>query len=172
MLCNLWRITSLRSRIRKNVSSPTRVPLQGTSSGMEAFMPRIPIVGLACSTFLILLSSAAVPQEPVRAGADAGSGQLIFNNACRTCHTTKEGDNRLGPNLHNIIGRKAGSLANFGYSSAMKGADFVWDKEKLDRFIAKPDEVVPGNNMKPYGGLTSAVDRAKVIVFLESPTIN
>jgi cytochrome c2 len=37
---------------------------------------------------------------------------------------------------------------------------------------AKPDEVVPGNNMKPYGGLTSAEDRAKVIVFLESPTTN
>src|SRR4029434_6611165 len=85
-----------------------------------------------------------------------------FNNACRTCHTTKEGDNRLGPNLHNIIGRKAGSLQNYGYSSAMKGAYFVGDKEKLDRFIAKPDEVVPGNNMKPYGGLTSAEDRAKV----------
>ena len=101
-------------------------------------MPRIVIGGLACSTFLILLSSSAVPQE-ARAGADAGLGQLIFNNACRTCHTTKEGDNRLGPNLHNIIGRKAGSLPTFGYSSAMKGADFVWDKEKLDDFIAKPD---------------------------------
>jgi cytochrome c len=78
----------------------------------------------------------------------------------------------LGPNLHNIIGRKAGSLQNYGYSSAMKGADFVWDKEKLDHFIAKPDEVVPGNNMKPYGGLTSAEDRAEVIVFLESLTTN
>jgi cytochrome c len=137
---------------------------------MEAFMPRIPIVGLACSTFLILLSSAAVPQEPVRAGADAGSGQLIFNNACRTCHTTKEGDNRLGPNLHNIIGRKAGSVPNFGYSNAMKGADFVWDTGKLDSFIAKPDEVVPGNNMKPYGGLASAEDRTKLIAFLQSTT--
>jgi cytochrome c len=138
---------------------------------MEAFMPRIAIVGLACSTFLILLSSSAVPQE-ARAGADAGLGQLIFNNACRTCHTTKEGDNRLGPNLHNIIGRKAGSLPTFGYSSAMKGADFVWNKEKLDGFIAKPDEVVPGNNMKPYGGLASAEDRTKLITFLQSPTID
>jgi cytochrome c len=54
----------------------------------------------------------------------------------------------------------------------MKGADFVWDKERLDRFIATPDEVVPGNNMKPYGGLTSGEDRAKVIVFLESLTTN
>jgi cytochrome c2 len=40
-------------------------------------------------------------------GADAGSGQQVFNNACRTCHTTKEGDNRQGPNLYKIIGRKA-----------------------------------------------------------------
>jgi len=129
---------------------------------------------MVCITFQMLLEFSAVPQGPARKGADADteSGQLTFNNACRTCHTTKEGDNRLGPNLHNIIGRKAGSLPNYGYSSAMKGAEFVWDKEKLDRFIAKLDEVVPGNNMKPYGGHTSAEDRARVIVFLESPTTN
>ena len=133
-------------------------------------MLRIASLGLVYSTFMILLSSSAVPQVPARTGADAGSGQLIFNNACRTCHTTKEGDNRLGPNLHNIIGRKAGSLPNFGYSSAMKGADFVWDKEKLDSFIANPDEIVPGNNMKPYGGLASAEERTKLIAFLQSPT--
>jgi cytochrome c len=50
----------------------------------------------------------------------------------------------------------------------MRSADFVWDKEKLDRFIANPDAVVNGNNMKPYGGLASSDDRAKVIAFLES----
>jgi cytochrome c len=44
--------------------------------------------------------------------------------------------------------------------------DLVWDEEKLDRFIAKPDEVVPGNKMKPYGGLSSSDDRKKIIAFL------
>ena len=115
-----------------------------------------------------LLSSSSAPQESVRQGNDAISGQQVFNNACRTCHTTKEGDNRLGPHLHKIIGRKAGSLPNYGYSSSMKGAGFVWDKEKLERFIANPDEMVPGNSMKPYGGLASADSRAKVIGFLQS----
>ena len=43
---------------------------------------------------------------------------------------------------------------------------FVWDEGKLDRFIANPDEVVPGNKMKPYGGLASKDDRAKIIAFL------
>jgi cytochrome c len=151
---------------RRHHEEATRVQSPG------ALMPRTAISGLVCTTFLVLLGFPAAPQEPAGKGADTESGQQTFNNACRTCHTTKEGDNRLGPNLHNIIGRKAGSLQNYGYSSAMKGADFVWDKEKLDRFIAKPDEVVPGNNMKPYGGLTSAEDRAKVIVFLESPATN
>jgi cytochrome c len=48
-----------------------------------------------------------------------------------------------------------------------KGAEFVWDKKKLDSFIAKPDDVIPG--MKPYGGLASAEDRTKLIAFLPSP---
>ena len=100
--------------------------------------------------------------------ADVTSGQLVFNNACRTCHSIREGDNRLGPHVRGIIGRKAGSLPNYSYSSAMKGADFVWDEEKLDRFIANPDETVPGNTMKPYGGLASAESRVKLIAFLKT----
>ena len=116
--------------------------------------------GMAC----ILSSPSALPQASQ--GMEGVSGQEAFNNACRTCHMVKEGDNRLGPNLHKIVGRKAGSLPDYAFSSAMKEADFVWDEEKLDRFIAKPDEVVPGNNMKPYGGLSSGDDRKKIIAFL------
>ena len=48
----------------------------------------------------------------------------------------------------------------------VKEADFIWDEEKLDRFMANPDEVVPGNNMKPYGGLASGDERKKIIAFL------
>ena len=116
--------------------------------------------GMAC----LLASPSALPQASQ--GMGGVSGEQAFNNACRTCHTVKQGDNRLGPNLHKIVGRKAGSLPDYAFSSAMKEADLVWDEEKLDRFMAKPDEVVPGNNMKPYGGLSSNDDRRKIIDFL------
>jgi cytochrome c len=116
----------------------------------------------------ILSSHSALSQQPASQGKDAASDQQAFNNACRTCHTIKEGDNRQGPNLYRIIGRKAGSLPDYNYSSAMKGADFAWDEEKLAHFIASPDEVVPGNNMKPYSGLASADDRTKIIAYLRS----
>jgi cytochrome c len=126
------------------------------------------IVGATCTAFLLLSASSSVGQKQSSDDGDAVAGQQVFNNACRTCHTIRQGDNRLGPHLYKIIGRKAGSLPDYGYSSAMKNADFIWDKAKLDRFIANPDEIVPGNNMKPYGGLALADDRAKVIAFLLS----
>ena len=110
----------------------------------------------------ITLSTPALAQ-------DGDAGQIAFNNACRTCHTTREGDNRLGPSLHGVIGRKAGSLPAYNnYSESMKKAELVWDKSNLDRFIANPDQVVAGNNMKPYGGIASAEERGKIIGFLES----
>jgi cytochrome c len=90
----------------------------------------------------MLSSNSASPQGSQ--GVEGDSGQHAFNNACRSCHVVREGDNRLGPNLYKVVGRKAGSLPDYAFSSAMKETDFIWDEEKLDRFIAKPDEVVPG----------------------------
>ena len=116
----------------------------------------------------MLSSHSALCQEQASQGKEAASEQQVFNNACRTCHTVKGGDNRQGPNLYRIVGRKAGSLPDYSYSSAMKGADFAWDEQKLERFIANPDEVVPGNNMKPYSGIASADDRTKIIAYLRS----
>src|SRR5215475_5398715 len=112
---------------------------------------------------LTLAAQPAIAQDKL-----PDSGQLLFNNACRTCHTLRQGDNRLGPNLHGIIGRKAGSLPDYGYSGSMKDAGLTWDKATLDRFIANPDQVVPGHNMKPYGGMASADDRATIIRYLET----
>jgi cytochrome c len=114
---------------------------------------------------LMLLFSALslLAQQPTSDEA----GQQAFNNSCRTCHSAKEGDNRLGPNLNKIVGRKAGSLPDYNYSSAMKEAGFVWDQDKLTRFMVKPDEVVSGNKMQPYGGI-SAEEAAKVVAYLQS----
>jgi cytochrome c len=111
--------------------------------------------GMAC----MLSSPSALPQASQ--GMEGDLGRLAFNNACRTCHMVRAGDIRLGPNLYKIVGRKAGTLPGYAFSSAMREAGFVWDEEKLDRFIANPDHVVPGNSMKPYGGLSSSDDRKK-----------
>ncbi|QOG16926.1 c-type cytochrome [Bradyrhizobium sp. SEMIA] len=121
--------------------------------------------GLACAGALGLLLSAPSSRAQQPAGGDAA--QQAFNNSCRTCHSVKEGDNRLGPNLNKIVGRKAGSLPDYNYSPSMKDAGFVWDQDKLTRFMVKPDEVVSGNKMQPYGGV-SAEEAAKVVAYLQA----
>jgi cytochrome c len=111
----------------------------------------------------ILMSAQALPQDN-----DDGAnrdGKLPYNSSCRTCHSIDEGDNRLGPNLHDIIGREAGT-EEYGYSPAMTASDLVWDAETLDRFITDPQAVVPGNNMKPYGGISDAEIRADIVAYL------
>ena len=118
----------------------------------------------AAGTLTLLLSApSSLAQQP----ASDDAAQQAFNNSCRTCHSVKEGDNRLGPNLNKIVGRKAGSLPNYNYSPSMKDAGFVWDQDKLTRFMVKPDEVVSGNKMQPYGGI-SAGEAAKVVAYLQA----
>ena len=149
------------------VAALFRVPTESFGHEREVPVRRrnrtLLIAAVSAMAYLLPLPSA-LPQAPQ--GTEDSAGQQAFNNACRTCHMVKEGDNRLGPNLYKVVGRKAGSLPGYGFSSAMKEAGFVWDEEKLDRFIANPDEVVPGNNMKPYGGLSSGEDRKKILAFL------
>ncbi len=95
-------------------------------------------------------------------------GKVAFNNSCRTCHSFKEGDNRLGPTLHGIIGRKAGSVEGYQFSSAMSGSGITWDENNLDQFIENPDKVVHGNAMKPYGGIADAAERQKIVSYLKT----
>jgi cytochrome c len=117
----------------------------------------------ACLVSGLTLMPFAAPA----AGEETSAGQLEFNNACRTCHSVRQDDNRLGPSLHGVVGRKSGSLAGYPYSETMKKSDLVWDEATLDRFIAHPDEVVSGNKMKPFGGIAAADERAKIIAFLK-----
>jgi len=111
---------------------------------------------------LIALATAA------RADTAAGDAQVAFNNACRTCHSMREGDHRLGPSLHGVVGRKAGTVAGYQFSSAMRQSGIVWDAATLDAFITDPDKVVHGNAMKPFGGIADAKQRGEIIAYLKS----
>jgi cytochrome c len=100
------------------------------------------------------------------------AGEAAYNNACRTCHSWKADDNRLGPHLHKIVGRKAGAAEGFAYSAAIKGAGLTWDEKTLDAFITNPDGVISGHNMKPYTGIADAGVRQSIIGFLKTKAAN
>jgi cytochrome c len=133
----------------------------GRSSEKEIAMRKI---AQTLAFAAVFMSAQALSQDNDDDGANR-DGKLAFNSSCRTCHSIDKGDNRLGPNLHDIIGREAG-MEEYGYSPALAASDVVWDAETLDRFITDPQAVVPGNNMKPYGGISDAEIRADIVAYL------
>jgi len=80
----------------------------------------------------------------------------------------KPGDNRLGPSLHGVVGRRSGAAEGAGYSAALADGKITWDAATLDRFLANPEAVAPGTTMKPFGGIASPEERAAIIAYLET----
>lgn len=97
---------------------------------------------------------------------DQARGQQVFVK-CQPCHTAEVGGPHVvGPNLHGVIGRRAGTAPGFTYSQAFRAADFTWDREKLDRYLDDPAAFVDSNWM-PFTGLKRSEDRRDIICFLE-----
>lgn len=98
--------------------------------------------------------------------AKADNGQAIFKK-CAACHSAdKGGASKVGPNLWGIIGRKAGSVAGFGYTDAMKGAG-DWSFQHLAEFVHNPKATVPGTKMV-FAGLPEAGDIADLLAYLRT----
>ena len=64
------------------------------------------------------------------------------------CHDLGEGaNNKLGPVLNGLDGRKAGSIEGFNYTAAIKNSGITWSEETFKDFIKSPSAKVPGTLM-------------------------
>ncbi len=96
-------------------------------------------------------------------------GKRLFLR-CKACHNLTDGRrHKLGPNLHALFGRKAGSLSDYRYSRALAEADFAWSRSQLNRWLKNPSGFLPGNKMS-FAGLRTPQDRADLLAYLEKAT--
>ena len=118
----------------------------------------------------LMLAAAALALAPFGGAVaqDAEAGQRVFNQ-CRACHTIDAGGrNGVGPNLHGLVGRKAGSIEGFRYSASMKEkaeGGLTWTEESLRTYIANPKAVVPAGSMS-YPGLKNEQQLNDLLVYL------
>jgi cytochrome c len=110
--------------------------------------------------FAVLLASTCALAGPCACEPIAAFAQ------CAVCHST-DGSTGTGPTLRGVVGRKSGSLPGFRYSRAMRAAAILWDDKTLDRYLANPQGVVPGNIM-PFSGVPDPAERAQLIAFLNT----
>jgi cytochrome c len=100
-----------------------------------------------------------------RAAGDPTEGQQVFAR-CATCHSTTPGENKIGPSLAGVVGRKSGTELGYDYSPALKAANITWDEHTLDQFLANPQGDVQGTKM--FINVPSAMERANVIAYLQT----
>jgi glucose/arabinose dehydrogenase len=113
-------------------------------------------------TSLLLLGLAS----PLRAD-DADHGKVLFQQSCALCHAVGLGGPATagqGPLLAGVVGRKAGSLPNFGYTKALQASGITWDAATLATFLQAPAALVPGTAM--VVAVASPTDRADLVAYL------
>ena len=114
---------------------------------------------------------AAAPAKPEKTAdaapaGDAAKGAKLFAQ-CKICHSVEPGKNGLGPSLHDVVGRKAGTEAGFTYSPAMKNSGLTWTDAELTEYLRAPMKLVPGTKMA-FAGIANEKDRADVIAYLDT----
>jgi len=109
----------------------------------------------------ILVASAAQA-----ATGDPAQGAQIYQR-CQLCHSIEH--DLVGPRHLGLFGRKAGSIAGYPYSAAMKSSGITWSEDTLNQFLSGPQALVPGTRMT-FTGLPDEQDRADVIAFLKEAT--
>ncbi len=94
--------------------------------------------------------------------ADADHGEQLYQG-CQDCHSLDKND--VGPRHRGVFGRKAGAIADYNYSDALRHSDVVWTEANLDKWLTDPQTFVPGAKM--FYHLDNPADRADVIAFLK-----
>jgi cytochrome c len=128
------------------------------------------LVGVALAA--MLAPFAFLSRMPPGAAADPAVGDptrgaTLFRQ-CAACHSVEPGLHLTGPSLAAIWGRRSGAVGGFGrYSAALKRADITWDAETLDRWLARPEAVVPDTSMT-FQGVANARQRADLIAYLKA----
>jgi cytochrome c len=131
-------------------------------------MRKVGLLGFAAAAALIAVYG------PALAEGDAAKGKAAFAK-CAICHQVGPGAKTLvGPELNNIVGRKAASIADYPYSAGMKKlgeSGWVWTPENIDKWITDPKALIPDSPMAlAFQGVPDAGERADIIAYLKTQT--
>ena len=116
-------------------------------------------------------SESTVDLSSLFANGDISHGEKVFKK-CAACHSiNKNGGNKIGPKLWNVMFRPAGSVTDYKYSKALSEYKKNWTWEEMNGFLIKPAKWIKGNKMG-FAGIKSDKDRASVILYLNQNSDN
>jgi cytochrome c len=137
------------------MNHPDTRPARGLGSALA-------VVVVVAGSIVAIAQSSPSAAAPTSLHGDAARGKTLYQ-ACAACHSIDEND--VGPKHRGVVGRHAGSIADYNYSPALKGSGLSWDEATLDRWLTNPSALVPGTKM--FFKLDDPQARADVIAYLK-----
>jgi cytochrome c len=112
-------------------------------------MKKLTLIALA-----VIASSAAASTALAQ---DAAAGKTVFNK-CMACHAIGEGaQNKVGPELNGLDGRKSGTVPDYSYSNANRDSGITWNEAQFKEYIKEPKVKIPGTKMS-FAGIKNEKD--------------
>ncbi len=123
------------------------------------------VLPLSFTLVVLFNGNAAANEELIATGEQQAK-------ICQACHQFEpNGVTVVGPPLWGIAERDIASFEGFNYSEGIQQHQGKWDAEKLDKFLASPEEFAPGTNMV-YPGIKDPGARAAIIAWLATKNPN
>ena len=156
IVIGIGKISDMAFHVEKPERSAYKVEIQETNSisisNTEKLMEKVDIAALL-------------------ALGDISHGEKVFKK-CAACHlVNKGGENKIGPALYGVLGRKVASKEDYKYSKAMASYDKNWTFEEMNGYLKKPQTYIKGTKMA-FAGLRKEKDRASVILYLNQNSDN
>lgn len=128
----------------------------------------------------VAVALSLVVSVPVNA-ADSTRGKKIFKK-CSLCHSLTSGKTKIGPSLHGLYGRTAGTFVDargrkFKHSKDFRAAGksgLVWNSEVFAQYIVKPKRFIgsligkkKARTKMVFNGLKKPADVADLVAYLD-----
>ena len=150
IVIGIGKISDIAFHVDKPEKSAYKVDIQNSTSSVSSVEVKV---------------EEKVDIAALLALGDVVHGEKVFKK-CAACHlVNKGGENKIGPALYGIIGRKVASKENYKYSKAMAAYDKNWTFEEMNGYLKKPQSYIKGTKMA-FAGLRKEKDRASVILYL------
>ena len=156
LVIGIGKISNMAFQVDKPENSAYKVDIQESSQSLSSTTEKIQ-VKVDISALLAL--------------GDVSHGEKVFKK-CSACHlVNKGGENKIGPALYGVIGRKVASKQDYKYSKGMAAYDKDWTFEEMNGYLKKPQSYIKGTKMA-FAGLRKEKDRASVILYLNQNSDN
>ena len=123
------------------------------------------VVGLSAG--ILILAAVILFPRVSRAEGDADRGKELFEKRCTGCHSLDQ--DKEGPRLRGVYGRKAGKVPGFTYSAALQSSAITWDDASLDKWLTNTDSLIADNDMAFR--VVKPDERADIIRYLKAVSL-